>query len=450
MGKTEPKREEPLVELKTREAEEPHTSAGEYFEGRLAELSAELARISEALRRESAERRAAQEANRRLAAVIENCDEGVFSVDPNGVILGWNPGAARICGYEAGDVLGKNISILFSPQLDDFAGVVRRLAQEPRGGCEKAVLLHKNGAPLQVELIVCPIRDGHRGLLGVSCVVRDIADRLEAEARERSHRIQLVHAARMATLGEMAGGIAHELNQPLCAIASFGQACLRSLRSARLDPADIESAIQEMTNQALKAGEILRRLRRYVRREGPRETAVSINKLIREVANFTQREREERGVRLLLELSEDLPPVSADPIQIEQVLLNLVRNSLDALAGAGPGDRKLILRSALTENGRIEVAVSDSGPTILPEVLDRVFDPFFTTKPNGLGLGLSICRNIIEAHGGGLSAAVTADGTTFVFRLPTHSERRAAVALASRPPPPARAEVEAAKGRPPV
>ncbi len=218
-------------------------------------------------------------------------------------------------------------------------------------------------------------------------------------------------------MGEMAAGLAHEINQPLGAIANYAQGCTRRLRVGSVDGAELLPIVEEIAHEALRAGETIRRLRDLVRKEGPQQVAVDLNALIRESTRIIRSEALQSGIRVELALASDLPPVTCDSIQIEQVLLNLLLNGVEAVQTSDNGERSLTITSAAAGAAGIEVAIRDTGGGV-PDPPTDVFKPFFTTKPNGLGMGLSISRSIIEAHGGRCGATRNADhGSTFRFTL---------------------------------
>jgi C4-dicarboxylate-specific signal transduction histidine kinase len=247
---------------------------------------------------------------------------------------------------------------------------------------------------------------------------REALERKHAEEQVRQHQAHLAHVLRLNTMGEMAAGLAHEINQPLGAIANYAQGCTRRLRGGSVDGAELLPIVEEIAHEALRAGEIIRRLRDLVRKEGPKKAAVDLNALVRESTRIIGPEAVQSGIRVELTLAPDLPPVTCDSIQIEQVLLNLLLNGVEAVQTSGNGERSLTITTAAAGATGIEVAIRDSGGGV-PDPPADVFKPFFSTKPNGLGMGLSISRSIIEAHGGRLWATRNADhGSTFRFTLP--------------------------------
>jgi C4-dicarboxylate-specific signal transduction histidine kinase len=220
-------------------------------------------------------------------------------------------------------------------------------------------------------------------------------------------------------MGEMATGLAHELNQPLCAIVNYLQGCSRSIQSDVGDRDRLLDSIARAAAQAERAGQIIERIREFVRKGEARRTDVDVNSLLREAVDLLTPEVRHDCAELVLALADSLPPVLAEPIQIQQVIVNLVRNSLEAMADVDADARQLTIRTAVVDGGCVELAVSDTGLGLPQGEVERAFDAFFTTKSNGMGMGLAIGRSIIEAYGGRLWAESNPDcGATFRFTLP--------------------------------
>jgi len=233
---------------------------------------------------------------------------------------------------------------------------------------------------------------------------------------------RLLQVSRMATIGEMAAGVAHELNQPLTAIANYAQACGRLLGRADTDPAELRHALAEITLQAARAAEIIRRLRALARSQQSARSAVSINALIRELIELVEGDARLHGVQLSLALADDLPEVLVDAAQIQHVILNFVRNSLEALAARPSGSGRVHIGSGLSPLGEVEVAVSDNGPGPTAEAMSRLFDPFFSTKESGTGMGLAISNTIARLHGGSVGYRPSRpEGACFYILLPPQS-----------------------------
>jgi two-component system sensor kinase FixL len=245
--------------------------------------------------------------------------------------------------------------------------------------------------------------------------LRDLTE--EEEARRASER--LLHVSRMATLGEMAAGIAHELNQPLTAIANYAHATQRFLTRSEPDLEESRDAVREIAVEALRAGTIIRRLRNLVRGgDDPREL-VQAHEMIDDIRLLTLADARAHDTRLRFEVDQQAPAVFVHRVQITQVLLNLIRNALESLDQNPPGDREVIVRGHRVDSGDCEIAVCDNGPGVAPEMLERMFDPFRTTKPRGTGLGLPMSRTIAQAHGGSVRFEPGKPrGACFILALP--------------------------------
>jgi C4-dicarboxylate-specific signal transduction histidine kinase len=248
-------------------------------------------------------------------------------------------------------------------------------------------------------------------------MVEDVTERQHAEARARQHHEHLAHVLRVSTMGEMAAELAHELNQPLGAIVNFANGTLVRLRARGVD-AEIEQAVAQIAGEGLRAGEIIRRIRDFVRQGDSHREASDINELVRQAAYLINADARGSGIPIRLVLDPGLPLISVDRIQMEQLIVNLLRNALDAIGAAARGnDEVLVQTDAGAES--IQVSVRDTGVGLPAGGATRIFDAFYTTKRGGLGMGLSISRSIIEAHGGLLSGSANRDrGTTFTFSLP--------------------------------
>jgi len=250
--------------------------------------------------------------------------------------------------------------------------------------------------------------------------LRDEMDRREQfEQREREHQAQLAHYSRLSTLGEMTSGLAHELNQPLCAIANYAKGSLRLMKSGSWDSHELLDAMEGMADQAERAGEIIRHIRDLVRKRESHRTTINVSDVVAEAIGLVQAEARLKGIKIRqVKSGENISPVLADPIQIEQILVNLLRNGFEAMADTAEDKRRITVEVSAAEDG-VAVAVSDTGKGVPHEIVHKVFESFFTTKPEGLGMGLSISRSIIEAHGGRISIlGNSAAGATFKFTLP--------------------------------
>jgi C4-dicarboxylate-specific signal transduction histidine kinase len=231
---------------------------------------------------------------------------------------------------------------------------------------------------------------------------------------------RLLQVSQMATIGEMAAGVAHELNQPLTAITNYAQACSRLLSRPGADPSELQEALHEITSQAARAADIIRRLRALSRNRETARAPLSVNALVREMIALVDGDARLHDVQLSLDLADPLPRVLVDGGQIQQVILNFARNSLEALSLRPSGASQLVIRTSLTEKGEVEVAVIDNGPGLSPQAMQRLFDPFFSTKEHGTGLGLAMSNTIAHAHGGSVGYRPNHPaGACFYILLPT-------------------------------
>jgi len=327
-----------------------------------------------------------------------------------------NEATVRLYGYSKEEFLRlRLLDITAQPEESRIA------AEEALAGELTRVPLRyhkkKDGTVFPVEIAASVLASGNRRLL---CgVVRDITERKRAEQEARQRQADLAHVSRLTLMGEMASSLSHDISQPLCTILFYARGCVRRIRSGTADPTALLDVMEKVAAQAEAAGRIVRRLREFVSKRAPHLSTVDINELIRQSLSLVQSEISEGGITLRLRAAEPLPPVRADRVQIEQVILNLVRNGIEALQAVEAGQRELTIATSSSAGGTITVAVHDTGAGLSAEVAERVFDSFFSTKPDGMGMGLSISRSIIEAHGGRLWVVPNAErGATFQFRLP--------------------------------
>jgi C4-dicarboxylate-specific signal transduction histidine kinase len=257
---------------------------------------------------------------------------------------------------------------------------------------------------------------------GVTFVL-DLTERKRAEAAAREVQFELAHANRVATMGQLAASIAHEVKQPIAGTVAAAQAALRWLGRQSPDLEQAHRALSHIIETGHRASDVVDRIHTLIKKAPPRNEPVDINKAILEVVELTRREAVNNDILVRTDLADDLPLVVGDRVQLQQVSLNLIMNAIEAMIGANDCARDLLIRTRKLDSGGVFVAVRDSGPGLAPATLDHLFDPFYTTKPGGLGLGLSICRSIIDAHGGRLSATSNEPhGATFKFSLPVQPD----------------------------
>lgn len=376
-------------------------------------------------------RRATEERLLLVRAAVEQADDMVViteaQLDPPGPRIEYvNPAFCRITGYAPEEVIGRTPRILQGPRTS--RAVLDRLRETLAQGRTfhgETYNYRKNGEEFVLNWHIAPVRDDQGRITHWVSIQRDVTERKRAEAEARQRQAELAHVSRLSTMGEMASGLAHELNQPLAAISIYMQGSLRRLRAGTIDPHELEEALGRVASQAERAGEIIRRLRNFVRKREPKRTSAQANHLVRDVVALMETEIRQHSVNVQLELTPDLPAVVVDPVQIEQVVLNLVRNGIEAMDGFPPEERQLLIRTRFTPEARVEVTVSDRGRGIDAEQLKRIFEPFFTTKSQGMGMGLNISQSIVEAHGGRLWAEPNPDrGVSFHLTLPVSAQQR--------------------------
>ena len=300
---------------------------------------------------------------------------------------------------------------------------LQSLITNPRSVLNEHEVIDPRGGLGWQQWVNRPIRDSHGEVIEFQAVGRDITELKAAGEELRKAQVELQHVARVMTMGEFLSSIAHEVNQPLAAIRTCGEAGLRFLSHESLNLTRSREALENIVKDSIRASEVIKRIRSLVKKTSPEKVPLDVNEVIREVASITAGELEHHGVSLMLELEPDISSVSADRIQLQQVLLNLISNSIEAMDGISPGERSLTVRSAGNGSDWIVVSVLDAGPGLKPEDSKRVFEAFFSTKPDGMGLGLSISKTIIESHGGKLWVPVNGSkGGVVQFKLPVNAE----------------------------
>jgi len=357
---------------------------------------------------------------RKLSGALEQAVDAVIITDRERFIEYVNPAFETLTGYRKEEAIGKKTYFLRSGLHDDR--FYRELWQViGTGGVYRGVLVNrkKDGSLYHEMKTISPLKDDQGRVTHYISTGHDITERVRAEERDRLHRAELAHVARLSTLGEMASGLAHELNQPLCAITTYAQTALRVLTDPDGSAERARYGLEQVVRQAELAGGIFRRLRHFARKGDMNRRRVCLKEVIQEVAGFIQADARQSGVRVELAVARNLPRVLADPIQIEQVLLNLARNAMDAMAGVEKPRRQLLIKARRQGRRGVRMEIHDCGRGCPQEVADRLFEPFFTTKPDGLGVGLGISQSIIEAHNGRLWLDGNSDqGATFCFTLP--------------------------------
>ncbi len=360
-----------------------------------------------------------------LESVLDTVPDATVVIDADGTMTSFNRAAVRQFGYAPGEVIGQNVKMLMpAPYREQHDGYLNRyLTTGERRiiGVDRVVVgRRKDGSTFPMTLAVGEARTD--GKISFTGFIRDLTERQESEARLQEAQGELARLARLNELGEMASTLAHELNQPLSAIANYVQGCIRLVAQLPDQQAEmIRGALQEAAKQSLRAGEIIRHLREFTTRGETDKSAEDIKKLIEEAGALALVGSRERGIRTEFAFAAGDDIVEVDRVQVQQVLMNLMRNAIEAMKDSP--ERTLTIRTTHLDAHVIQVEVADTGPGLATEVADRLFQPFVTTKAGGMGIGLTISRRIIQSHGGDLSFHRNeAGGATFSFTLPIAGE----------------------------
>ena len=363
---------------------------------------------------------ARDEAEERLRSILGTMPDGIIVIDERGIIQSFSPAAERLFGYPESEAIGRNVRILMpSPYREAHDGYLSRYRETGERriiGIGRVVVgLRTDGDTFPMELEVGEFAlAGKRYFTGF---VRDLTEQQRLARRLEDLQAELLHASRLSVMGQMASTLAHELNQPLTAIINYLEAARHLFDSTDSSRQRVTELMQRAARQAERAGDVIRRLRQFVTMGDSDRRVENLNKLVEEALALALVGARQSGVRVVLELDRNLPPVVVDAVQIQQVVLNLVRNAIEAMEGCDRRELSIVTRG-LPEAA--EISVADSGPGLTAEIADRLFEPFVTTKKAGMGLGLSICREIIEAHHGRLIYQPRPEGgSLFRMSLPT-------------------------------
>ncbi len=357
-----------------------------------------------------------------LREALDANSDTIFVKDLDDKYLFLNVAGTERFGQPLSAVLGRDVTAVFDAES---AATLRELDEQVM----ETGLPNTSERTLRVPgeepkiFVACraPYRDPDGKIIGVIGVSRDVTEQRRLERITDQAREQIAHLSRVASVGEMASNLAHELNQPLTAILSYGGVCLDSVKPGGTAKPNEEMAeyLSELCKEASRAAAIIRRLRAYLCKQSPLHTRQDIKRPVEEAVELMRHMFQRAGMRPRLDIASDLPEVEVDSVQIQQVLINLIQNALDSMDKLDSEEKRLVIRVAATSSGQVRVSVIDGGAGVSAAISGKIFESYFTTKPQGLGLGLSICRSIVESHGGRLSAAANADrGMTFEFSLP--------------------------------
>lgn len=372
------------------------------------------------------ERQEAEEAlrhsERRYRELVQTMSEALALTDNQHVITYVNQSFCTMFGYSSDEVVGCHL--LDFVHDEDKVMMRERMSMPPEPGTGvkryETAWITRDGRKITTLTSPKRIFDPDSGYVGCLGIFTDITERKQIEEREKKHLLELAHVSRVTTMGEMSSQIAHELAQPLTAIAGLSAGCLKLVKAGAAAHEDVEEVLSDISQQANRARDIIVRLRNFVRNDEVQRSRIEMNDLVRGVVPLIEVEARWHRLSMKLDLWEPLPHIMGDRVLIEQVVLNLVHNAVEAMYATDAARRHLTIRTSMAAPKAVQVAVSDSGPGIGEEIRKRIFDPFFSTKPDGMGMGLAITRSIIDAHGGALvvDGSNEQGGATFRFTLP--------------------------------
>lgn len=415
--------------IERKRTEEALRKAREELERRVEERTANLRALNEQLTKEIAQRLHAEEVLRRehdfISTVLDLVANLVIVLDQSGRIAGFNRACEEVTGYSVDEALGRRPWELFLPpeEVEATKVIFAQLRAGRFPNTHENRIVRKDGGKRTIDWSSSALLDPQGNVDFVIATGVDITELRRVEDMEKRRMLELAHVSRLSTMGEMATEIAHELNQPLTAITNYSKACARLLKRDDYDPADVAAALEGVAGQAQRAGEIIRQLRSFVGKEEGRRSTLEVNELVQTVVKLANVEARWHNVDVTTKLAPASPLVLGDKILLEQVLLNLARNAIEAMDGVEKGVRRLTICTYYDHRDEVLVAVEDTGPGLAADAMEKIFERFYTTKSNGMGMGLAICRSIVEAHGGRLWAAANQpQGAVLQFTLPVLKE----------------------------
>lgn len=379
------------------------------------------------VRRNKRLEKAKQRLERQNALILSSVADGIYGVNMCGKCTFVNQSMTKMTGWKQDDLIGKNLQPLLhhsnsdgTPASIEACPMYASFMDNQAHYVSEDVFWTRDQQPMPVEYSSTPIRNSEGNTIGGVVVFRDITERKQAQERLANHQTQLTHVARLSLLGEMASGIAHELNQPLTAIAMNAQACIRMLDAKTPDIDECADILESIAGQAERAGSVITQIRRFAHKELPDRQPVSLDLILENVTSFMVKDFQRNDITFTILKPNDTLTVIAQQIQLEQVLLNLLRNASDALLHIPSEDRTLKVNIEKINEQRVKISVADNALGIDETLRDELFNPFITSKPSGLGLGLSISQGIIEAHGSRISVSSEPGDTVFYFELPIY------------------------------
>ena len=391
-------------------------------------------------------REQAQRSNRLYRLITENTTDLISRHAPDGRFIDATPASWQLLGYRPEELRGKTLEQVFSSEqaAKQLAEAREKLREEGYATLTLSIT-HPDGKARYLEISSRAIRETYTGaVVEVISVSRDITSRVRSEEQNRLLADELAHTTRLATLGELASSVAHEMNQPLASIVNFASASQRFLQGAEHQPArlsKVEDGLEKIVHHANRASEVIKRLRAFLRKGQKRTAPIAVNEVAGNVARLCQWEAEKKRVRIVESLTDSQPIITADPVLLEQVLINLIRNAIDASVEARQNGSKIqaelanvLIETRVNEHQEVLLEVTDEGSGLSDDAIRQMFQPFYTSKPQGLGLGLSMSRSIIEDFGGFLDARpASTGGLTLTCRFPANAQRNTPATMETCP-----------------
>lgn len=381
--------------------------------------------ISAEVKRNIGLKRQKRNMERDYKLLLDSVGDGIYGVDINGNCTFVNSAMMKITGWKEHDLIGQNQHKILhhshddgTPYLSSHCPVYRTSHDNIARYIDDDIFWKKDGNPISVEYSCTPIQREAGINVGTVVVFRDTTTRKETEAKQRDHQTQLAHVARLSTLGEMASGIAHELNQPLTVISNYSRACMRMLESQEPMTTQCSEVMEKIAAQAERAGGIIKHIRHFVQKEPPKLNTVKLTDMLDVVQELTQIELTQQNITLKFSLDSSAPSVLAQDTMIEQVIINLVRNAAEAMTDTPIDQRIIYVISQRQQSSKVRITVKDTGSGINDHLVEQLFDPFITTKEGGMGLGLSISQGFVEAHDDRIQVVNNpSGGASFYFHL---------------------------------
>jgi two-component system sensor kinase FixL len=349
----------------------------------------------------------------RLAAIVESSSDAIVSKNLDGIITSWNRAAEQLLGYSTEEIVGQTIIAIFPPdRVDEEAAILKKIGRGEQVDRYTTMRRHKDGRLLSVSVTVSPVRNAEGTVVGASTIIQDLTKQEAQEHRIRELQTELAHVQRLTELGQVVSALVHEVNQPLTAIGNYVNASRRLLNSGKQE--QVQGALKQIADQTTRARQIVQRISEFVRKGENRMRAEHLPQVIDEIVDLTEASVKQEGAKITTYVDPLASAAEIDKVQIHQVMFNLMRNAIEAMQGQLTRELAVVTRPA--ESGMLEISISDRGPGLPDEVRGKLFQPFVTTKPTGMGIGLSVCHAIVQAHGGRLWAEDNPGGGT-VFRF---------------------------------